>query len=220
MAHISREDDRLMPLSFLGHIRAALADASRQRPLFHSEADFQLELAYALRTRFQQMSVRLEVPVSSLGLKSDKRQAVDLVLGLGGEVCLVELKYAKARAELEIGAERYSLPHATRDVARYGFLKDIARLESFAEMYPGIAVMLSNDCKLWTGQDKGLTDTQFRVHEGREVSGMLEWSEETSTQITAKNPPLNLIGSYRMNWHSYSTEPCNLRYTAVQVCPS
>jgi len=198
-------------------IEDALREIARTRPLFHSEADLQLELGMALRTREVGMQVRLEVPASSLGLTPDRREAIDMVLRLGGATCLVELKYPKATFTADVDGERYALAAAPRDVGRHGFLKDVARLEKHAGTYPGIALMLTNDRSLWREPSWSYTDEQFQVHEGRRVTGHLDWSEATAATTRKQYGPIVLRGTYDLHWKPYALEPCEVRQVLVAV---
>ena len=44
-------------------LAAALTALAERRPVFHSEADFQHELAWLVRERYSDVGVRLERPV-------------------------------------------------------------------------------------------------------------------------------------------------------------
>ena len=70
-------------------LAAALAALAEERPVFHSEADFQHSLAWVIRERHEDIEVRLERPVTLDG----QRGHVDIwVRDSDGEKA-IELKY-------------------------------------------------------------------------------------------------------------------------------
>ena len=54
-------------------LAAALATLAEERPLFHSEADFQHSLAWVIRERHEDIEVRLERPVTLDGTARARR---------------------------------------------------------------------------------------------------------------------------------------------------
>ena len=73
---------------------AALSALAKERPVFHSEADFQHALAWVIRERHPAIKVRLEYPVTLDG----KRGHVDIWLRDADWERALELKYWRARA--------------------------------------------------------------------------------------------------------------------------
>ena len=120
---------------------------SEQRPIFHSEADFQHALAWQIHEMMPDCQVRLEYPFSY----GSKRIHVDIWLPDAGMA--VELKYFTKRMELSCNGESFALKdQAASNLVRFGFLKDLQRLESLVRMQPartGIAVLLTNAPTLW-----------------------------------------------------------------------
>ncbi len=202
---------------FLNRIESALASCSAERPIFHSEADFQFELASQLRAQPDPLSVRLEVPSSTFAQSVESKQAIDLVLTGPTGRCLVELKFAKAKVDTTWNAERFLFGSPPRDVARYGFLRDVQRLEQLESHAPGVAILLSNDPLLWTSTTRTNRDLEFHVHEGRELGGTMSWHPETSEEITKSKPPITFRGRYRAHWIRYVKEPCEFRYLLLPV---
>lgn len=95
-------------------------------------------------------------------------------------------------------------------------------LEQVNELLPGtqgLAIFLSNYPPFWNPvlSDRLTNDAQFRVHEGRELSGTLVWGE------SSKSPekPVTLSGTYTARWKPYSKIPgvknAQFRYLAVGV---
>ena len=101
------------------------------RPLFHSEADFQHALAWAVRERYGDAQIRLEVPAFPR-----TRDRLDVQVLLDGYAIPVEVKYWKGRlVHTTPTKEEYRLANrGAQDIERAGFIRDIARVE---EIVPG-----------------------------------------------------------------------------------
>ncbi|MEU9333787.1 hypothetical protein AB0D49_11590 [Streptomyces sp. NPDC048290] len=176
---------------------------SAQRPVFHSEADLQHSFALALAEAAPGVRCRLEVPV-----RTDKKsEYLDLLcLGPDGARTAVEFKYVTRSWSGPAGEppEEYALrKHGAFDLARRFFVRDIARLERFCEDADqnGLALLITNEESLWLPRkSKSPTrDEDFRLHEGRQLSGTLLWAGGTyppGTQV--------LRGTYALGWRPYS----------------
>lgn len=197
-----------------------MAELARQRPVFHSEADLQHGFARALWELGPGIHARLEVPqhVTAAGQRLDL-----LCLGESGETA-VEFKYhtrtwsgTPARGPR---AEPYLLAqHGADDLARLGFVTDLARLEGFCTGpgRNGLALILTNEPRLWQEPKpaKKTRDQDFRIHQGRTLAGELLWAEGTYVPNTR-----TLLGSYPLRWRPYSGAAdgvCEFRYLAAEV---
>ena len=87
----------------------------------------------------------------------------------------------------------------------------------------GYAVLLTNDSSYWKvpGQ-RATVDADFRVHEGREISGELAWAARAgSGTVKDRESPIQIQGSYRLRWQEYSNFPeksyGRFRYLVVSV---
>jgi hypothetical protein len=186
-------------------LRGALARLSKRRPLFHSEADFQHELAWELRQAASVEDIRIERPFAEGG----SRRALDLALRLRGEWFGLELKYLSRRLQHVIDGEAFDLANqAAQDIRRYDYWKDVARLEEWTRggrLQAGAAILLTNDPNFWTGGRKGVVDEQFRTHDGRSALGSLRWSTKASRGTTAgRDNPIVLAGKYHVSWAAFS----------------
>ncbi|MGW7281156.1 hypothetical protein ACWGIV_23230 [Streptomyces sp. NPDC054844] len=186
-------------------LREVMTRLRRHRPVFHSEADLQHSFARVLWEVAPEVESRLEVPQWPSG----RAEYLDL-LCIGPESrTAVEFKYFTRSWTGTVGnpAEDYALKaHAATDLARLHFVRDIARLERFCGQSEqnGLALMLTNEPSLWTppGSDRRPTrDHQFRIHEGRELAGMLLWAEGTYERNTC-----TLTGAYSLAWEPYSRQ--------------
>ena len=200
-------------------IMGALAE---QRPVFHSEADFQHALAWAVREVRPDLKVRLEYRPPDFG-----RRYVDVWLAGRGGAMAVELKYFTRRLECSAGGEGFSLlDQGAQDLGRYDFLKDVQRLEELVSLHPdctGVAVALTNDSGYWTPPRTDTTvDAAFRINEGRRVRGTLSWADHTGAgTMSGRTSPISLRGDYVTRWAEYSLvsapRSARFRYLSIEV---
>lgn len=189
------------------------------RPVFHSEADFQFAFARVLGELAPDLAIRLQVPRPT-------REYTDLVAFSESAATAIEFKYFTAAwvGEAPIVAERYSLKsHAADDLLRLNFVHDLTRLERYVAdagtRTNGIALLLTNHPGLWLPPSRSaLTrDHEFRIHEDQVLSGRRVWG--------TGDYPLNdrtLVGKYRAHWKSYSTlegRRGEFRWLALDVRP-
>ncbi|WP_256225791.1 hypothetical protein [Streptomyces sp. PAN_FS17] len=198
-----------------------IKELGRRRPVFHSEADLQHSFARLLWELEPDMQSRLEVPQRH----QDRTEYLDLLCFSGSARTAIEFKYFTRRWTGTAGTppEDYALKgHAATDLARLHFVRDIARLERFCRRTDqnGLAIMLTNDPALWTvpGPGRGQTrDREFRIHQGRELTGTLLWAGGTYEPNTC-----TLRGTYGLDWEPYSELEGvggEFRYVAVHVSP-
>lgn len=198
----------------LAHVMTAL---SRQRPIFHSEADFQFSFAQAVAAMAPQMQCRLERPM--LNSATGRTEYLDLLCaGDDGETA-IEFKYFTRTWKGVVGGEAFDLrAHAATDLLRLHFVHDIARLERFGSANSGLAVLLTNESGLWTESARKSRDREFHLHEGRQMSGALLWAEGAYPPNTRE-----LRGTYALSWQDYSSlddqRGGRFRYLAVEVPP-
>ena len=190
-----------------------LSALARQRPVFHSEADFQHAFAWEIHQQFPMASVRLELPVQV----RNQFLHIDVWVTYQGKVLAVELKYKTRGLSIQLGNEQYHLKNQrAQDTGRYDFLKDIQRLERVGALYrnfTGYAILLTNDSAYWAKPTNFKTvDADFRLHDGRAIEGALAWSDRASDG-TKKNREraIELQGKYRLRWTDYS-RPSSDRY--------
>jgi len=167
--------------------------------------------------------VRLEVDVMQV---ENQRRFLDIWLPAEG--IAIELKYKTRGLELQQDDESFVLrDQSAQDQGRYDFLRDVQRLElmrsKLEQCKAGFAVLLTNDSSYWKVPTyRDTVDADFRVHEGREVSGELAWSARASPgTVGGRKSPIRIRGSYRLRWQEYSSFPGmsygSFRYLAVSV---
>ena len=180
---------------------------SRQRPIFHNEADFQHALAWAIHEEYPSSKIRLEVrPQGALG-----RIYLDILVDMDGQKTAIELKYKTRQLDAEMDEESFSLlTHGAHDCGRYDVIKDIQRLEQVVDsinIHEGYTLFLTNDNGYWTNQEEAreTADKQFRLPEGRVLTGDLAWGPTASSGTTkGRVEPIRLQGEYLVKWLPYS----------------
>lgn len=186
---------------------------ARLRPAFHSEADFQLALAWHVQQRDGEMRVRLETRPAA-GVHLDLAFArPDL-----GRTTGVELKYLTRAWTGEVDGEQYELKdHGAQDIRAYDVVKDVVRVEKFIAGRPradGAVIVLSNDPSYW--RQAKMNDTSnaaaFRVSEGTVLTGPRMWGPNTGVgTMKGRVDVLDVRGRYEMRWSEYSRLPGGLR---------
>ena len=204
------------------NITELLTGLAESRKVFHSEADFQHALAWHIHQTTPKTQIRLEFPI----LVENRKMYVDI--WLPQEKVAIELKYATRSLELPDNEEPFALRnHGAHNHRRYDFLKDIHRLELMRSELglceAGHAVLLTNDRLYWDFPGRtDTTDSAFRVREGQEIEGELDWATHTSPGTKkGREESIQLRGSYCLHWQDYSCfheeQRGEFRYLAVSV---
>lgn len=180
-------------------IERALIEFGETNPVLESEIEFQLEFALWLRLHYPKVGVKLEQRVYPRSL--DK-----LDMALTEVRTAVELKFVVN-------------PTSPADVIRYGFIKDIWRLETLCDgpdWDKGYAILLTNRDDFWKQQDNpGVTDAQFHLYESRKIQGSLSWNSDTAESTQNDYPALYICDHYRMQWKQFGY--LGFRYLMVAV---
>lgn len=178
-----------------------------ERLIFHSEADFQHALGWAIHRDRASAVVRLEVPREIAA----RRAHVDVWVVDGGERVAIELKYFTRKIDAMVGEERFRLSdQAAQDLGRYDVLKDLVRIESLVgsgEAERGYVVTLTNDSSYWKGPTplSSPNYAAFRLVQGRELGGILAWGPATGAgTMRGREAAISLAGTYRCDWKDYS----------------
>ncbi|WP_328465815.1 hypothetical protein [Streptomyces sp. NBC_00448] len=182
-----------------------MARLQQDRPVFHSEADLQHSFARVLWELAPKIQSRLEVRQNAPDATG--AEYLDLLcIGTSARTA-IEFKYFTTQWTGTAGhpPEEYALKsHAATDLARLGFVTDIARLERFGT-HPdqnGLALLITNEYGLWTPPKRDSTrDRDFRIHQGRTLTGQLLWGGGDYTDNTR-----TLRGTYPLNWQPYSVQ--------------
>ena len=201
-AGLGRASRGTMPLNIIGLMEGLFQD----RPIFHSEADFQHAFAWHIhRLMPPDCQVRLE-------FKPFPTEKMYLDLWLPSLGVAIELKYRTQRLTLKRVNESFDLRNQdARDLGRYDFIKDIQRLERVVADGPaetGFAVLLTNDPLYWRkpSRQTDTVDAAFRLHESRRIMGQMAWSDRAKRGTTkCREKPIRLKGSYDCVWRDYSS---------------
>lgn len=202
--------------------KSTLCELSAERPVFHSEADFQHALAWKLRERHPDAYLRLEYRPFS-----DERVSVDIWMRTAEAAAAIELKYFTRKANVEVAGEHFNLrDQSAQDIRRYDFVKDISRLERIVahhEDVSGHVILISNDSSYWShSANRSTADAAFRIHEGSDLTGLLKWSELASAgTMRSREAVLHVQGRYVSAWNDYSEVPNErfgkFRYLLVDI---
>ena len=201
-------------------IASVMNDLALNRPVFHSEKDFQLALGLYIRDAIPDVGVRMEY-------KPFPAEAMYLDIWLPDIGVAMELKYKTRKLDLLLEGESFALrDQRAQEWGRYDFLKDIERLERLRALphaRAGLAVLLTNDASYWDYPARHTTlDEAFRLHEGRTITGEMAWPERASSgAIKDREAPILLSGSYDLHWQDYADMEYGhhrqFRYLAVQT---
>ena len=189
----------------LADIEATLKRLAGDRPVFHSEADFQHALAWGLRERFPGLPVRLEYPLPS----ARGRAYADIWLPTPEGPVVLELKYWKRDLRVTIDGEMFTLGNQdARDINRYDLIKDITRVERLVDAEharAGAVIAITNDPGYWRKGRPNTVDADFRIHDGRRLTGTVGWADAAGDGTTrGREAPLTLRGVYQPAWQPYS----------------
>ena len=184
-------------------VHAIMANLSRQRSVFYSEADFQHAFAWQVHSDMPDCQVRLE-------FRPHINERVYIDMWIANIPLAIELKYRTRQTALQFANEHFDLrQQSAQDHGRYDFLKDIQRLEHLEQLglaRSGLAILLTNDHLYWEYPRRPPNlDKEFRIHEGQQLTGCLKWSTEASAGTTRnRERPVNLKGIYNLIWHNYA----------------
>ncbi len=191
------------------NVKEIMAELSSRRKVFSSEADFQLEFAWAVKTKYPNLKIRMEyVP------DFDRQMHIDILLMDGNRWMPIELKYKTKGCSLNVDGDVYRLAnHSAKDVNCYLYLKDIERIERIerikretSEFFTGYTIMLTNEPSyLKYPSKKDCNYLAFSLHEGAVKKGTMRWGKNTGSG-TKKGCEADILlnGEYKVHWEEYS----------------
>lgn len=183
-----------------------MQELSRERQVFRSEYDLQDAFASKAQEIYSTAVVHREVGMSIGG----RRALVDLRVDCGAGKTYVELKYKTTKCAYPHPSGPMVLKsQSAQDQGRYDVLKDFSRLESIVESNPssrGTFVFLTNDRSYWTaGRKIDSQDGEFKLTDGRTVTGTLSWAAWSGPGSTAgREASITLKRSYHLKWRDYA----------------
>lgn len=203
-------------------ISKLLAALVRKRPVFCSEMDFQLHLAWEMKERGWDVLLECDP------LCFDANASIDILVQKPQRVA-VELKYKTARLDCNLDGRPLCLKNqAAQTIARYDIIKDISRIETVVaagQAERGFAVFLTNDSGYWRkGKAAETADASFRMFDGHSmVKGELYWGQKASEGTKkGREKPIRLTHDYYLRWKDYAKFDGKngvFRYLLVEVEP-
>ncbi len=205
------------------NIEKTLTILASQRPVFHSEADFQHAFAWEIHRQLSNASIRLEFPLQL----NSKSIHLDIWAAQNDRRLAIELKYKTRALSVRMSSEQFALNNqSAQDSGRYDFVKDVQRLEQITTNQTntvGYAILLTNDSAYWTpSRDSRPVDSDFRIEEGRTLHGELQWGVGASEGTKHnREEALVLREKYAITWADYSQPSAEsygkFRYTVVEI---
>ena len=193
-------------MNFEDQLQLWLAELRHERPVFHSEADFQHALAWVAHRSDPNLRVRLETRLGP-GMRLDLQfSRPDL-----GTHFAIELKYLTAAwKDAWDGEEFHLLNQGAQDIRAYDAVKDIQRVEQFVTGrtgWSGAVVVLTNEPSYWQrpGHGRPTNADAFRIYDGNVLTGVRAWGPNTGAGTSkGREPDLDLRGEYVCRWSDYS----------------
>lgn len=209
-------------------VAVLLRTLALQRPVYHSEADFQHAFAWETHRTDPSLRVRLEMETHP-----EPNVRLDLLLSRPdlGLRTAVELKYLTAGWVGAFEGEDFALKnHGAQDVRGYDVIKDIGRRERFVaakQGWNGAFVAITNDPSFWRPVTHGrLTNADaFRIYEGVMLAGTRALGPNTGPG-TMKNreAAIELAGAHLLEWRDYARVDTSsrglFRALVLEVSPS
>lgn len=183
-----------------------LTGFATDRPVFHSEADFQHTLAWALQQTRPRLRIRLETrPRPGVRLDLQVTDPAD------GTSVAIEMKYLTDTWEGTVGGETYRLlRQSAQDIRAYDCIKDIGRVEQLIRIgyaTSGLVLVLANDPSYWRapGHGRATNADAFRLHDGLVIVGSRAWGPQAGPGTSrGREEATELSGEYRLTWQDYS----------------
>ena len=132
-------------------IHRVLKQLSKERPIFHSEADFQYALALTIRNVYPRDEVRLEYPMRLLNSNPNDNRALDI--WIKNKRIAIELKYTNRKLRCTYDGEDFALKSSRIHNYRYFFVEDLCRVEELVTNYDverGFAIVITNNAGMWS----------------------------------------------------------------------
>jgi len=206
----------------------ALNTLSKVRPVFHSEADFQHELAHKLAIKG--FNCRLEKPYSIMVNCEEIRAELDiLVVENGQNETAIELKYVKKRYAGIHSDEHFDLAESwSANLSRFDCFADFQRVSALVnagKATKGFCIFLTNKENAWNHDvtASGNLGSQFSIHEGRVlVAGeILNWignphEGNVGTKRLPPYCPIEINQNVKLKWIDYSNSGTCFRYLLLE----
>lgn len=189
------------------NISTIIQNLKKRRKIFHSEADFQHELAWEIHKTYPKYSIRLEK-----AFKLDEKLYVDIFFANSSKTA-IELKYKTQALNYSYNnIENYNLTtHSAINLGRYDFLKDVERLENLKSnklINKGFAIFLTNARSYWskTSKSSKLSKDFYLTNNDNLNKSEYRWLPNVKKTSIGVNrmQPIKLSNTYKLNWSTYS----------------
>lgn len=212
----------------LENFKSILYKLSKNRPIFHSEADFQHELAFIMHKHG--FTPRLEIPYSNLPLDKNNSIKIELDILLNKKIG-VELKYKTQIFKCNFGEELFKLKnHGARNLGQFDFLDDIRRLEILKKngiIEIGFAVLLTNDNLYWESTKRKNFSKDFSIEDGKKFiqNQNYNWIDNPKVSSFGKKRtspfvPITFNRNFNITWYNYSVFSSKyglFKFTMVEI---
>lgn len=196
----------------INDVKKILDDFAINKRMFLTEAQFQFELAWEIKSRFNHLIVHLEYPCENSFTNS--RYYYDIVIQEDNEFYVLELKYKTKQASINYKGSSYMLKnHAAQDLGRFDYLQDVSRIECWRvnnngkHFAGGCAIILTNDSSYWKKTGVNCIYQDFALLDGITIpAGKKSWNKNVkSTSVGARRiNGLDFKNGYLVNWKDYT----------------
>lgn len=175
-----------------------------KRPIFVSEADFQLELAWVIKEEYPKAKIRLEYCP-----QFDLNMHIDILVIIDNKWIPIELKYKTKGCSKMVDNELFNLKNqSASDLGCYYYLKDIERIEKIKEkektFNKGYTIFITNDMTYIRGLRDYNNYNEFSLKNGNIKNGIMSFKREPRGIPNADKEIININSEYKIEWNDYS----------------
>ncbi len=218
-------------------IHKVIQRLSKRRPVFCSEADFQLEFAWQIKLIYgNKYEIKLEYPQADDSGNNNRKMHIDILLidSATDKWIPIELKYKTKGDDIKCKKTGfiYNLANqGAKDIGCYDYLYDIQRIEKLKDLKKdkfeiGYAIILTNEMS-YTNKPRGegCFYKEFSIHQDAVKHGDLKWDKNTGSGTKrGREEGIHLDGTHTINWEEYSHPDKNdsnkvFKYAVCKVLP-
>lgn len=186
-----------------------LSRLKEKRFAFHSEADFQFQLAWTIKELYlDRADILLEAP----NILNGKKAFIDIVVMLdNNKIIPIELKYKTKKSSFESNKNKFNLGNqSAHDLGNFDYLTDIERIETYrSQNYgfsEGYAIMITNDPLYTKITNSDTKNKEFSIGHKEIKKGLMTWRDDSSIyKDNHRKPSIELKSEYEMNWSIFGS---------------
>lgn len=195
-------------------MKKVIEELSEERPIFLSEDDMKLEIAWKIKTMYPDAQIRLEYSLNYKKYNLDTYERIDILVIINNGWIPIELKYKKKKFEKTIKDEYFYLRNdGAQDQGRYNYLRDIERIEKISKGVPefieGYTLLITNDLSYTKAPTKedGFARNFYLFGDKQ---GKIEWAknnegkEASAGTKSGCEKTIKLENKYAMKWEKYA----------------